>query len=215
MWIPWTSFLPQHKGEQQRKAVLFHASFAHKMRRKIHKKTKPRIQNSEPKEYSNPLGVNIFKVQLTGLKTQYALNNLHRKFHSGLVSCCFVSGVSTMVSGNIKFLAGHERAMLVIVMWKLGLCCSSICWLQRGSSSISREHDPWQQYCFQKSQEKAVSTMNYQIFLRHQAPLCPLFLSRILLTSSPISAALFHISSSIIKKWSLSCCKAYTSPTGS
>lgn len=110
------SCLSIKENSKEKLCYLFHASFAHKMRKKIYKKTKPRIQNSEPKEYSNPLGVNIFKVQLTGLKTQYALNNLHRKFHSGLVSCCFVSGVSTMVSGNIKFLAGHERAMLVIVM---------------------------------------------------------------------------------------------------
>lgn len=170
MWIPWTSSLPLHKGDQWKRDVLF-------VWQKGKKKTSQKLctQDEDVKswenqtettgfrakaEYSSPLGITIFKVQQTSLKTQYALSNWRRKFHSELVICRFVSGVSTMVSGNSKFLAGHERAMLDIVTWTLELCCSSTCWLQHGSSSSRREHDSLQQSCFHRSQEKAVSTMD-------------------------------------------------------
>lgn len=71
-----------------------HRSFTlQRIKTTICQKPQPRAEFGAKAEYSDPLRVTIFQVQHTGLKTQYALNSLHKKLHSGLVMCRFVSRV--------------------------------------------------------------------------------------------------------------------------
>lgn len=137
----------------------------------------------------------------TGLKTQHA-----QRFHSRFVICWFVSGASTVVSGNSKFLAGHGRAMLGTVVQKLWLY-SCTCWLQHYSSSTWKK--AWSPTAILTPEVTGESWEHHNGLADFSDVKLLFILSLSLSPPQPLMLCF-----TFLPQQSLSCCKAHTSPTG-